>query len=233
MKRLSASSQQKKTILTGNRYFSGFSEDFIDELVNHVHLYLYQADEMLFFEGEVGKGLYIIQDGRVKLYKISPEGRELIVNVMADGDSFNEVPVFDSGKTPINAQAIEDSEIWIVQAEAIRSMVETHPEVSYAIIQNLSDNLRMLVDIAAELTFYQITTRLARLILTLSHEELAGETSQRLTRDELAGRLGSVREVVARSLKVLEEAGAVEIRRRKIHIADRDKLLEWAQLPEN
>lgn len=196
-----------------------------------IELYHYQAGEPILFEGEDCQGLYIVHKGRVKLYKLSPEGRELVVNVMVEGDSFNEVPVFDHGKNPINVDAIEDSDVWIVRAEAIRELVRIHPEVSQSIIQNLADNLRMLVDIAAELTFFQITTRLARLILTLSEAELAGNSAQRLTRDDLAARLGSVREVVARSLKVLEEAGAVEIRSRRIYVVDRGKLVEWAQLP--
>jgi CRP/FNR family transcriptional regulator len=229
---ISSSTQQKTEILRGNRYFAGFSDELLDDLAPDVELYRYFAGETIFFEGEECRGLYIVHRGRVKLYKLSPEGRELTVNVMVEGDSFNEVPVFDHGLTPINVEAIEDTQVWIVRARAIRAMMRVHPEVSQVIIQNLAANLRMLVDIAAELTFYQITTRLARLVLSLSEAELAGDSSERLTRDDLAARLGSVREVVARSLKVLEEDGAVEIRSRRIHRVDRDKLLEWAQLPE-
>ena len=89
----------------------------------------------------------------------------------------------------------------------------------------------MLVGKVEELSFYQVTTRLARLIANLPETQLLGESGIRLTRDDMAARLGTVREVVARSLKELERSGAIQVSRRKIKIVDRDRLCEWAQEP--
>ena len=84
-----------------------------------------------------------------------------------------------------------------------------------------------------ELSFYQVTNRLARLITQMPNEMLAGKSDQRLTQDEMAARLGSVREVVARSLRELERSGAIKSARGKIWIRNDAILKEWAQFPDD
>ena len=120
------------------------------------------------------------------------------MKIFRQGESFNEVPVFDGGENPINVAAVTQSDIWVVPCDPIRNAIDEHPEMARAIILNLSANLRMLVGLVEELSFYQVTNRLARLICQLPKEQLEGK-GQRLTQDEMAARLGSVREVVARS----------------------------------
>jgi CRP/FNR family transcriptional regulator len=79
----------------------------------------------------------------------------------------------------------------------------------------------------AELSFYTVTTRLARLLREIPQDQLSESGSQRLTQDDLAARIGTVREVVARSLKELEKCGAIEVNRGKITIVDKDQLIDW------
>jgi len=231
MHRISSKSSGKLAALRACRYFSSLSEEILVPLKDATHLFRYDAGETVFWEGEPSEGLCIIHKGSVKLYKISPQGRELIVNTFEEGDSFNEVPVFDNKGNPVSVAALEESEIWIVGANAIREAMHQHPEVAQAFILNLSQNLRMLVGMVEELSFYQVTTRLARLINSLPEEQLKGNASQRLTQDDLAARVGTVREVVARSLRKLERSGALEVSRQKIHVINKDRLNEWAHLP--
>jgi CRP/FNR family transcriptional regulator len=217
--------------LRSNRYFHGVSEDFLEALASQTQLYRFDAGETVFWEGDPCLGLYILQEGSVKLYKLSPQGRELIITVFEDDASFNEVPVFDEGTNPVNVEALEDCEIWIVEAEAIRHLIKVHPEAAQAIILNLSQNLRKLVGLVEELSFFQVTNRLARLIYNSPQEQLSGDFSQRMTRDDMAARLGTVREVVARSLRELERSGAIQIVRRQVKVVDQELLQEWAQFP--
>jgi CRP/FNR family transcriptional regulator len=197
-----------------------------------VRLYRYKPGEMIFWEGGTCAGLHIVQSGSVKLFKISPQGRQLVVKIFNQGESFNEVPVFDGGENPINVAAITQSDIWVVACESIRKAIDEHPAMARAIILNLTANLRMLVGLVEELSFYQVTNRLARLISQLPKEQLEGKGQQRLTQDEMAARLGSVREVVARSLKELERSGAIRSERGSIWITDGDILKEWAQFQD-
>ncbi len=232
MNRLSSSLSEKLNVLRDCRYFHGISESILLELAQGTYLYRFEPGEIIFREGQPCAGLHIIQTGNVKLYKISPQGREMIMRTFAEGDSFNEVPVFDEDVNPISVAALSDCKIWIVYCEAIRLAMQKHPEMANSIILNLSKNLRMLIGLVEELSFYQVTNRLARLLHQLPDEQLTGTNNQRLTQDELAARLGTVREVVARSLKELERSGAIEVARRQIQIVDQEILKEWAQLPE-
>ena len=85
----------------------------------------------------------------------------------------------------------------------------------------------MLVSKVAELSFYTVTARLARLLRELPETQLSGSGPSRLTQDDMAARIGTVREVVARSLKELERVGAIDIQRGKITIVNQEKLIDW------
>jgi CRP-like cAMP-binding protein len=231
MQRMSTTQKQKLATLRICRYFENVNDEILAEISQGMELFQYEHGEAVFWEGEASKGLHIIKAGSVKLFKVSQQGREMVINVLGELESFNEVPVFDEEPNPVNVSTLENSQIWIVTAESIRASLYKYPEVTRVVILNLSKNLRMLVGKVEELSFYQVTTRLARLITNLPESQLLGEASIRLTRDDLAARLGTVREVVARSLKELERSGAVQVSRRKIEISDRERLREWAQEP--
>jgi len=227
MRRLSSTSEQRIAALRDNRYLSGLDEKILAYLVDRTRLVFFAADEIIIREGQPCQGLFIIQSGRVKIFKNSPSGREMIINVIEDGDSFNEVPVFDQRENPVNVGAVIDTSLWVIDADALRTVVAGHPEAAQQIIINLSQNLRLLVGKVAELSFYTVTVRLANLIRQLSDEQLSGDADKRVTQDDLASRIGTVREVVARSLKELEKVGAIDIQRGKITILDRDRLIDW------
>jgi CRP/FNR family transcriptional regulator len=231
MNNLPTNLSEKMAALRRNVYFSGLGEPILAELAAGAHLRSYERGEVLFWEGDPCAGLHIIQAGSVKLFKTSPQGRELIIKIFEEGATFNEVPVFDHGQNPVNAAALEATHLWVVEAEVIHNAMRRHPEMCQAVINNLTQNLRMLVKKVEELSFYQVTHRLARLITLLPEEQLAGPAGQRVTQDQLAARLGTVREVVARSLRELERSGAIRIRRRQIEVMDRTTLTDWAQIP--
>jgi CRP/FNR family transcriptional regulator len=233
MQRLPSNLSDRLETLRSCRYFSGVNERILEILAQDTNLQRYQAGETIFWEGNDCAGLHIIHRGSVKLFKISPRGRQMVIKIFKDGDSFNEVPIFDGGANPVNVAAISECEIWVVGCKTIRKAIEEHPEMSRAIIQNLSENLRMLVGLVEELSFYQVTNRLARLISQMPDEQLTGKGTHRLTQDEMAARLGTVREVVARSLKELERSGAIQASRGKIKITNNEILGEWAQFPEH
>ena len=225
MKRLSSSWEERMAALQENRYLSGLDKGILEFLSKNTQLLFFEANEVIFREGQPCLGLYIILSGRVKIFKYSPSGREMIINVCGPGDSFNEVPVFDKLDNPVNVGAVLDTKVWQIDAESLRQVIVNHPEAAQKIIINLSQNLRMLVKKVAELTFYPVTARLARLLRDLPPEQLSG--TERLTQDDLASRVGTVREVVARSLKELEKSGVIEIQRGKIKILKMDILKDW------
>lgn len=233
MERISTTLSQKLDMLRSNSYFKELPQDVLEELCEDIVLCRYEPGEIVFWEGDPCAGLFVISSGVVKLFKISPQGRELVLNVFGNDVTFNEVAVFDGGRNPVNVSALERSEIWVLEPDVIREMHKKHPVLASAIIANLSQNLRMLVAKVEELTFYQVTHRLARLIDQLPADLLAGDPSTRLTQDQIAARLGTVREVVGRSLRELERSGAIKVQRGRIRIVDSDLLRSWTDTPYN
>ena len=210
-------------------YFTGVEEGILTELAEGLRLIRYERGEVVFWQGEPCPGLQIIENGMVKLFKVSPQGRELIVNIFKEKATFAEVPVFDGGLTPVNVAALEESDIWQVDAVVIRRLMQKHPELNRQVMLNLAKNLRMMVGIIEEVSFYQVTHRLARFLIQMTPEQLAGTDSARLTQDQLAARLGTVREVVARALRDLERSGAIRVERRQIQVLDERVLKQWAE----
>ena len=234
MRTLKVDPAEKLRALHENIYFDHLDEAELTRVAECVCLREYERGEALFFEGDDCIGLHILKGGCVKLYRLSPQGRQYIVRLLQEGDTFDEVAVFDGGGNPVNAEALEPSRVWVVEAACIRQMVATSPEFSQKVIYNLGQNLRMLVHAASEMAFYQVTHRLARLITQLPTEELGGgDGTSRLTQEQLAARLGTVREVVARSLRELERSGAIRTENRRITIADSGLLEQWVQGPWN
>ena len=214
----------KLAYLQNCRFCTGFAPAILADLQRVTVIRKYHAGETILVEGDPCEGLLSLIDGSVKLYKISPTGRELILTVFEEGMSFNEVPVFDNRRNPINVDAMEDSTLLLIPRDALTRTIQLHPEQGYAVIQRLAENLRNMLEMIEELAFMQIPNRLARLLLRLPEDHS-------YTQDQLAARLGTVREVVSRALTELEESGAIHCHRRRIVILDRALLESGANHP--
>jgi len=216
---------QKIKTLQVNSYFDELPEDVLKTIAAHMQLRNFERGDTLFWEGEPCAGLHIIESGSVKLYRVSPLGRQYIIAVMTEGATCNEVPAFDGGTNPVNVEALETSRVWVIESQALRNLVVSNPEFALKILGRFGQNLRHLVGKVSEMAFYQVTHRLARLITELQQEE----SHPHWTQEQMAARLGTVREVVARSLKELERSGAIRIEDRQIQISDAGILHQWAR----
>lgn len=227
MRNLYSSLEQRVDMLSHNPYFATLPSSALKELAAETQLRVYDKDEVIFLEGEECAGLFIIQQGRVKLSKISPNGREMIFKTLDQGATFNEVPVFDAGHHTVTATALEGCQLWVVSPTRIREMLTHYPQMGKAVILNLAKNLRMFVELVHNLSLYQVTQRLARYLLELPIDSVSGKRVKKVTQVQLAAQLGTVREVLARGLKELERAGAIRVTREKIEVLDEDKLRLW------
>jgi len=233
MRSLKADTAAKIRALRQNLYFEHLDAASLQSVADCTSLREFERGETLFWEGDPCAGLHIVQQGSLKLYRLSPQGRQYIIRVLQEKDTFNEVSVFDSGGNPVNAEALEVCRVWVIESGCIRRMVHANPDFAQKVINNLGQNLRGLVRAVSEMAFYQVTHRLARLISQIPPEELIGESGTRWTQEQLAARLGTVREVVARSLRELERSGAIRTENRRIRIADEALLQQWTQGPWN
>jgi CRP/FNR family transcriptional regulator len=225
MKLVEVSKTERLKTLQSNLYFDELPEEVLRDLATVTQLREFERGDVLFWEGDPCAGLHIIESGSVKLYRISPHGRQYIIAVLAEDATCNEVPAFDGGTNPVNVEALETTRVWVVDAHILRELVKTNPEFALKVLSKFGQNLRNLVGKVSEMAFYQVTHRLARLITEMPAEEARPHWTQ----EQLAARLGTVREVVSRSLRELERSGAIRMEDRRIQIADTDILRQWTQ----
>lgn len=209
--------------LGGNQYFDDLPEAMLKEIADHTRLCECQRGDVLFWEGDECEGLFILQQGSAKIFRLSPQGRQYIVRILQEGDTFAEVPAFDKGTSPVNVEALETCRAWTIDKHKLHELVMKYPTFAQKVLVNFGKMLRGMVRMVSEMAFYQVTHRLARLIDT----ELPQDKSAAWTQEQLAARLGTVREVVARSIKELERSGAIKMEDRRIQIADREIFEQW------
>lgn len=225
MKILDATFKQKIGALQGNEYFDDLPDALLKEIAEHTHLREYQRGDVMFWEGDPCDGLFIIQQGSAKIFRLSPQGRQYIVRILQEKDTFAEVPAFDEGTNPVNVEALENCCVWVINSAKLHELVKTQPEFAHKVLANFGKMLRGMVQRVSEMAFYQVTHRLARLIAEMPQDKPVPHWTQ----EQIAARLGTVREVVARSMKELERSGAIKVEDRRIQIVDQDIFDQWAQ----
>ena len=179
------------------------------------------AGAFIQLEGDAAEAMYIVAEGRVKIARVGSNGREQVLNVIGPGGHFNTVPVFDGGACPANAQALADVALLALPRQAILLAVEQHPPLALALLKECTARVRHLVNLVDDLSLHTVQGRLAGLLLAQAEAADRGEAVPPLTQAEMAARLGTVREMVARTLKSFEVLGLIRLERGQIGILDR------------
>lgn len=215
------------SLLAGIPYFRALADDGLRSVAQGVIVRHYSAGEVVFIEGNPGRGLHLVVEGLCKIYHLSPEGREHILHLLEPGDFCNEVSAVDGGPNPANLAAVEDSTVWVITKDAMDNLRQQYPTLNDVIIQNLAQHCRHLVKRIYTVSFLSVTGRLAAFLL---REGRNGTTldRHRWTHDEIAAHLGTVREMVVRSFRELEQAKLIAFDRHQIKILDRTGLDELA-----
>lgn len=184
------------------------------------------AGTVLQIEGDQADAMYIVIEGRVKISRIASNGREQVLNIIAGGGHFNTAPMFDRGPCPANAEALTDVTLLALPREPLRRVVEQHPPLALALLGEFAGRLRHLVNLVDELSLHTVQGRLAGLLLAQAEAAQRGAAAAPLTQAEIAARLGTVREMVGRSLKSFEAQGLIRLDRGVIILLDRAGLAD-------
>ena len=178
--------------------------------------------EMVLLEGESAANLYFVASGVVKVFKTSAEGKEQILSIVRPGESFNDVPIFDGGPNPASARAMGPVLLYGIKKNDMEAILRDHPQIALNVIKVLARRVRHLVSLVEDLSFKHVIGRVAKILF----EHIGGEMGRgpRLTQQEMAAMAGTAREVVGRSLKALEEEGAIKLDRHRIIITDKEAL---------
>jgi len=202
--------------------FQGLPEKLLAEIEGLCVEKTYHRGETVFSEGEPARGLLVIWRGALKIYKIGEGGREQILEIEGPGRSVAELPLFDGSPYPASCAALEDSILLAMPAATFHRLVGREPALARAVIAGLSQRLRHMVGLVEEISLKGVRQRLAGLLL-----ELAGEGDTVClpwNNQEIAARIGTVREIVSRTFSRMAQEGVLRMNGRTVTILDRDKL---------
>jgi CRP/FNR family transcriptional regulator len=180
--------------------------------------------EVILMEGELSDTIYFVSAGAVKIFKTSAQGKEQILSIARPGEALNDVPVFDGGPNPVNAQALGPVTLYALKKDRLQSIMEQYPKIALNTSKVLAARMRQLVTLVEDLSFRHVLGRVTKILLT--HVGDGVGANEHLTQQEMAAMAGTAREVVARSLKTLEEQGHIRLERHRIVITDKKSLEE-------
>lgn len=209
--------------------FNGLPEGDLKALSGIVVERPYTADEMIFAEGDRAEGLNIVFSGRVKIFKLAPNGKEQILHIMGPGEPFAEVPVFQGGHYPASAEAIEASRVLFIPRDGLIDMIRKNPALALDMLAVLSRRLREFTATIENLSLRGVPERLSAYLLHVSDlEKGAAEFELGIKKGLLAGLLGTTGESVSRVLAKMSQAGILRVQGKKIAILDRRALSDVA-----
>jgi CRP/FNR family transcriptional regulator len=219
----------KITVFRQTPLFASLSEPEIQALASRAVEKRFSAGETLFREGEDCLGLYILGRGSVKIFKTSSTGREVMLAIESAPSSVAEVPLFDGGSYPATVSAVDDVEAYVVTKQDFQAVCRQHSEVSLKVLAVVGQRLRHLVRVVESVTFGSVRQRLARALLEFGQNAGASAFALPVTHEELAFRLGTVREVVSRNLSRFQAEGLLRVQRREVTLLDRAGLEREAE----
>ena len=207
--------------------FAGVTEPDLEALLQVCRSRDYEKGELLFSDGDAAAGFYVLASGKVKIYKLSPEGKERILHIVHPVATFAEAAIFGDGRYPAYAEPLETSRLVFFPKREFLDLLQRQGRIAINMIGGLSRFLRQFATQVEELTFKDVPARLARYIL-----ELAGDARQvvlPISKSQLASNLGTVSETLSRTLRKLSDDDLITVEGRTIRILDADRLVELSE----
>jgi CRP/FNR family transcriptional regulator, dissimilatory nitrate respiration regulator len=186
--------------------------------------------ELIFSEGDEGSGFYIILAGTVKVFKLSPDGKEHILHIFTSGQTFGEVPVFAGENFPASAESLHDTRTLFFRRSAFVALLEKNPALSLKLLADLSLKLRQFTVQIENLSLKEIPARLATYLLYLAEEQnRSDQVTLAISKGQLASLLGTIPETLSRIFAKLTSQELIQVEGRKILLLDADGLKDLAR----
>lgn len=226
--------EEPKQCLKDLIVFQNLDPEELELLCANSYAKLYEKGEVIFFENDSVKKLYLLINGKVKLSMLSAEGKEKVLTILQEGDIFGELSLFDEDPHPLTAEVVDDARLLIIPWKEMEKMIQNRPSLAIKIIEALSKKTRLLTSQVRELVFQDAAGRLASLISRLA-EDFGREIEEGtvidlvLTHQEIANLIGSSRVTVTKLINKFIDEGMITIKKRKIIIIDFESLGERLQ----
>ncbi len=199
------------------------------EWAHHMTRVRYPKGKIIFQPGDEPEALYLIHAGYVRLYRLSPEGREVTLGLLGDRDLFGELGLISGGRQTCFAEVLEQAEVSLMPQAAFQAMIRREPEIAFHFMVRVSERLHHAEDLIEDLVHRDVAARVARTLLQLA--ESFGRRSQlgividlRLPYQEIANMVGSTRETVTRAISQMQQNEWVRLEGGRLHLMDREAL---------
>jgi len=210
--------------------FEGLPDDEIRQLAAIASERPFGRGESIFLEGEEGNGFYVVLSGRVKVFKLSVEGKEQTLHLFGPGEPFGEVALFAGRRFPANAGSLEESRILFFPREAFAGLIRKNPSVAMNLLALLSVRLRRFTALIEDLSLKEVPGRLSAYLLYLSRQEKGGtDLALDVSKAQLASLLGTIPETLSRILGRMSRQGLIESDGRRIRLLDPEGLEALAE----
>jgi len=207
--------------------FAGTSAEDVELLLDVARERKHNRGELLFSQGEEAEGFFLVCEGRVKIYKLSPDGKERILHIVQPGQSFAEAAIFGDGLYPAFAEPLETTRLVFFPRQEFLELLHAHAQIAINMIGGLSRFLRQFAMQIEDLTFKDVPSRLARYLLDLADD--AERVTLPITKTQLASRLGTVSETLSRTLRKLSDEEIISVQGKQIELLDYDRLIDLAE----
>lgn len=221
-------------LIKQNPLFSGLDEDGLAQVKGITTLHSFKKGALLFSQGDGASGFYLVVKGKIKIFRLSPQGQEYILRIVGPGETLAEAAVF-SGKTyPASAEALEDSQLYYLNKSEFLSLIQKSPQLALNMMTGLSLLLRQLTQQVEDLSLKEVSARLARFLLLEAQEISPIPTDGlkiplKMKKGLLASRLGTIGETLSRTLAKMKQKEIININRDLITIQNFQVLKEIAE----
>ncbi len=210
-----------KDVLGHLRHFAELPDEIQQAIaVSALHRH-FDAGQVIYVEGEPADSIYILETGWVKATRMTREGREQAMMFLRPVEVFGDIAVLTGTTYPGTVVALEDVDVWVIPARIILELVPRHPEFAMAIIRHLGERVLHYISLVEDLSLRSVEARLAHTLLRyaeLQDGQLVIQRREWATFDEMAVRLGTVRDVLSRALKMLEAENLLKVEKHAIVI---------------
>ena len=210
--------------------FNGLPEDQLEAIRKIAIEKQINKGEIVVTEGDDGKGFFVILEGRVKVFKVSAEGKEQILHIFGPGQPFGEVPVFAGQRFPANAQAIDNTKILFFPRVAIVGLITANPSLALNMLAEMSKKLRLFAVQIENLSLKEMPARLASYLIHLADEQDQKEVvTLKISKGQLASILGTIPETLSRVFAKLSGNNLIRVEGKKITLLDRSGLEDLSE----
>lgn len=215
-------------ILKNIPLFSELNDRDLEKISQVASKKRYHKDNIILIEEEVGSTMFVILSGRVKISRISDDGREVILSILSDGDFFGEMSLLDGHTRSANVTAIEKSELIVIRREEFLQMLRDYPQIAINLLKELAQRIRKSDEHIKSLSLQDATGRVASTLLRIAEDSGVFrrgqvEISELPLQQDLANMAGTSRETISRVIKSLSDEGYLRKHSGKIIIIDYEK----------